>query len=530
MSKPRVMVVGWDGATFDIIRPLAARGKVPTLARFLSGGASGRLASTIPAVTPVAWTSMTTGCNPGRHGIFDGHQYDPQSGRMRFANAAMRRVPPVWSLLAARGLRPAAMNVPVTYPPDDLEGVGGVIVPGMFTPPGARDAIRPAAFGRDFEHRFGPHSDSPPKYDDPARYLDSLLRGVDRRREMIEFMMDRGPFDFLFTVFMETDRVQHFFWEYRDPAHPRHTELGDAVERVYQALDEALGALMAKAGPDTTFALASDHGAGPLHTGVFLNRWLLDNGLLALNRPMEALLRPAPSSRLGSLARKAAARVGLIDRARAADDLNNRFRAAIDWDATLAWSDGMGGSVYFNPAKAGDRLRAELTFAIHNGLMDLHGPDGAPVFEAVHRREDVYAGPQVPDAPDLIVECAPGYQVYAPHEFLLHGAGDPAELFVRHPWCGRHEKYGVFALHGPGVRPGADFGECAMVDVTPTLLALTGCPVPAHMDGRAVAAALDFAPPEPERGEAGWASPGDAGTSADDEAAMRKNLKDLGYM
>lgn len=527
MSRPRVMVVGWDGATFDIIRPLAAQGKMPALARFLAGGASGRLESTIPAVTPVAWTSMTTGCNPGRHGIFDGHQYDPASGRMRFASAAMRRVPPLWSLLSARGLRPGVMNVPVTYPPDPIDGV---IVPGMFTPPGAHDAIRPADFGRDLERRFGPHTDSPPKYDDPARYLDSLLQGVDRRREMIEFLMNRGHWDFLFAVFMETDRVQHFFWEYRDPAHPLHSELGDAVERVYQALDGALAALMDKAGPDTAFALASDHGAGPLHTGVFLNRWLMDNGLLTLKKPMETLLRPAAPSPLGRLARKAASRIGLVDKRRVADDLNNRFRSAIDWDATLAWSDGMGGSVYFNPAKVDGPLRTELTFAVHNGLMDLRGPDGAPVIEAVHRREDVYAGPQTPDAPDLIMECAPGYQVYAPHEFLLHGAGDPADLFVRHPWSGRHERHGVFALHGPGVRSGTDFGGCAMVDVAPTLLALMGCPAPAHMDGRAVAPALDSPPPEPKHGEADWTAPSDAGTSVDDEAAMRQNLNDLGYM
>jgi arylsulfatase A-like enzyme len=69
-----------------------------------------------------------------------------------------------------------------------------------------------------------------------------------------------------------------------------------------------------------------------------------------------------------------------------------------------------------------------------------------------------------------------------------------------------------------------------MVDVAPTLLALMGCPAPAHMDGRAVAPALDTPPPEPKHGEADWTAPSDAGTSVDDETAMRQNLKDLGYM
>jgi predicted AlkP superfamily phosphohydrolase/phosphomutase len=533
MTTPRVMVIGWDGATFDIVRPLIAQGRMPVLARFMVQGASGRLESTIPAVTPVAWTTMTTGCNPGKHGIFDGHQLDPVSGRVRFASAAMRKVPPIWSLLSGAGKRTAVLNVPVTYPPDR---VNGVLIPGMFAPPGAPDAIYPADFGRAFEKRFGRHADSPPKFDDPLRYLHSLLTGVEHRCAMVEHLLDREPWDFLFAVFMETDRVQHFFWKYRDPAHPRHAELGDAIERVYQALDTALGRIMDTAGSGVTFALVSDHGAGPLHTGVFLNRWLMDNGLLALTEPVETMMRPERRSALGSLARKAAVRLGLTDRVRAADDLNNRFRSAIDWDATLAYSDGMGGGIHFNHARLDAAGRDELTFAIHNGLLDLKGPNGDAVITAVARREDVYAGPEVPGAPDLLVECAPGYQVYAPHEFLLHGAGDPASLFVSHPWCGRHERYGLFLLHGPGVRPGADFDECAMIDVTPTLLALMHGPIPAYMDGTPVARALAVPVPDPATSPAAHGAPagdphaGDNAPDKDQDAAMKQQLKDLGYM
>jgi Uncharacterized conserved protein len=529
MISPKVIVIGWDGATFDIIRPLVEQGRMPVIARFMERGAFGQLESTTPAVTPVAWTTMTTGCNPGKHGIFDGHQLDAATGRIRFANASMRCVPPIWSILSDAGRTAAVLNVPVTYPPDDINGV---LIPGMFSPAQARDAIHPADFGHEFEKRFGKHIDSPPKYDDPVRYLKSLLQGIEKRRAMVEYLMDANPWDFMFAVFMETDRVQHFFWEYRDPTHARHAELGNAVERIYMALDAALGTIMAKAGDDTTVAVVSDHGAGPLHTGIFLNRWLLDNELLHLTTPMESSLHPGTSHRLGRLTRKVLATLGIGTADDRADTINNRFRSTIDWDRTLAYSDGMGGSIYFNEEQVDAAKRDALTFAIHNGLLSLKHPHrNEPVIDAIVRREDIYHGPETDNGPDLIVECAPGYQIYAPHEFLLHQTGNPEALFVDHPWCGRHEKYGVFLLHGPAIRPGTDFSVCAMADVAPTLLALMATPIPTHMDGTAVASALRVPIVTAAGQTIAGPSPADTPRSTEEsDAAMKKQLKDLGYM
>ena len=92
MKANRVVVVGWDGATFDIIKPMIAAGRLPVLADFLARGVHAPLCSTVPPVTPVAWTSFATGTTPGRHGIFDALTLDPDSHEVRFVSAAMRRV------------------------------------------------------------------------------------------------------------------------------------------------------------------------------------------------------------------------------------------------------------------------------------------------------------------------------------------------------------------------------------------------------------------------------------------------------
>ena len=141
VTAKRVVVIGWDGATFDIIKPLLAQGRMPALAALLARGAHGPLRSTVPPVTPVAWTSFATGTSPGRHGIFDALTLDPASHEVRFVSAAMRRVPPIWRVLSDRGRPSGAVNVPVTWPPDAIDGF---VIPGMFTPDPHRRLHRPA--------------------------------------------------------------------------------------------------------------------------------------------------------------------------------------------------------------------------------------------------------------------------------------------------------------------------------------------------------------------------------------------------
>src|SRR3569832_2836857 len=70
MSNPKVVVFGVDGATFNVMRPLIEKGRLPHLAKLIKNGVSGPLQSTVPPVTAPAWVSFMTGVNPGRHGIF----------------------------------------------------------------------------------------------------------------------------------------------------------------------------------------------------------------------------------------------------------------------------------------------------------------------------------------------------------------------------------------------------------------------------------------------------------------------------
>src|SRR5829696_555794 len=114
----KLLILGLDGATFDLIRPWAAAGHLPNLARLMDEGVQANLASTLPPVTSPAWPTFMTGTNPGKHGVFDFIQ--PTGANFTLVNATRIKQPTIWQRLSQAGRRVGVLNVPVTYPPQPL--------------------------------------------------------------------------------------------------------------------------------------------------------------------------------------------------------------------------------------------------------------------------------------------------------------------------------------------------------------------------------------------------------------------------
>src|SRR3954470_11770029 len=128
MPTPKLIVVGLDAATFDVIDPLVEAGDLPNLAGLLDRGARGSLRSTTHPLTPLAWTTMVTGVNAGRHGIWDFSERDETGYGLRLVNGSSARAPALWTRLAAAGRRVGVVNVPFTWPAPEVDGF---VIAGM---------------------------------------------------------------------------------------------------------------------------------------------------------------------------------------------------------------------------------------------------------------------------------------------------------------------------------------------------------------------------------------------------------------
>ncbi|HJW68562.1 MAG TPA: alkaline phosphatase family protein, partial [Candidatus Binatia bacterium] len=324
----QLLVIGLDGATLDLVAPWVTAGRLPVLERLMARGAWGPLRSTLPPATFPAWTSLVTGVNPGRHGILDFVERVPGTLRVRFVNGSQRRMPALWTRLSAAGRRVAVLTVPATYPP---EPVNGVMVSGFDSPvtTGVDGSfVYPRSFHADLRRLVGrlPFADfqevrTGPRWHDRA--LVSLLDGVERRTTLVEALLRREAWDALMVVFGESDTVAHHFWRFHDAASPRHAPgpHGDAILRVYRALDAAIGRMLAAAG-DACVAVVSDHGSGGAGDRVVhLNRYLEQHGFLGFrprggsaSRAVRGLaLRAVPLRLQGAFVRHAPAAAGRLE-------------------------------------------------------------------------------------------------------------------------------------------------------------------------------------------------------------------------
>lgn len=551
----RVLVFGIDAATLDLLTPWAAAGRLPNFARVMQGGGYAPMQSTAPAMSPPAWTSMITGQNPGKHGIFDFVHLLPGSYRLTTTRRDQTSFRTIFDLATQHGRKVIAMNIPLTYPPTP---VNGIMVAGLSAPSKGQYAY-PAPL-RDELLSWGYTIDPQIEYstDAEAEYIAEALRTTRVQAEAFKRLLQREPWDLAMMVFRVVDEFQSYLWHHFDPAHPRHdpalaATFGTAIFNSYLLMDQLLGECLELVGPDTTVLIASDHGGGSFTKEVFLNTWLEQQGWLRRRQAPPSARRYAQVMRRLRLTREGLLPKldrPLLRRLRQAVPQNvqhalfpeqkSTLANTIDWSQTKAYSIGYIGQIFVNlqgrepegivaPGAEYEELLDAITAALYQ-LTD----EGQPVVDQVIRSSEVYAGPYAHKGADLnLIMRGMSYISHSGHE-LGHNEVFAPPLTAE---SGTHRPVGLFMAYGPDVPAVGARPTIAIVDVAPTILWLLGLPLPNDLDGRLLSefvsgAALSSQPPEAvdhttlpahAPSDGAWEDP-------EEEAEVLERLKDLGYI
>ncbi len=511
LSTSKVVLIGLDGATFDLIIPWATNNKLPNLRRFLEEGVSANLISTVPYFTPSAWTSIVTGKNPGKHGIYD--FYVIKENKLKVINSRQRKSEAIWNVLSKMNKKSIIINVPITYPPEEINGI---LISGMLTPGTDADFVHPKEL-KDYLLKEGYEIECN-IHQVKDLILKESFRITETRAKIALDLMQKFEWDLFMIVFMHLDRIQHRFWKYIDPKNSQHDfgkeeKYRNTILECYQILDTIVGKFLEVIDKDVTIMIVSDHGFGPRYKTFFVNYWLTRSNLLKLKETEEiktvfaqiirratARIRPVLTSQ------KLSKFLRMMNHGPLLDLIKQKMRKMFLYHENPHMKAGksqptfsiidFSKTVVLCPSTSGDGLRiitkgredkttidakskySKLIRYLTRLLYDLKdSKTGNKVIKKIYNWEELYWGPYTYDAPDLVVEMNDGYKMVAdlgPGKFFT-------ESYV---FTGSHRHNAIFLALGPGIKKKTHLEQGIYTwDIMPILLRIMGIPIPSDCDG-----------------------------------------------
>ena len=538
-SRAPLVLIGLDGASFEVMDELVADGRLPHIESLIERGTRASLVSSLPLGPSSAWVTLVSGKNPGAHGIYACRHRDGYVERD--SSSLDVCVETLWDIVSAAGLRVAVAGVPGTYPP---KPVNGIMVSGTPAPRGlhvhpaedARDLLRAAPgypFGASLREWGTVFRGGGPRA--IARHLGLSF---DHSLGAALHVLRRETWDLFVWAFGELDRAQRFLPWPENGTGAAAVERRRLVQRCYEKADGVVGRLVSAAGPRATVALLSTFGLGPTRGAFYINRWLADQGWLAAKRNVRTRLRAVRATvdeALSALGFDLGGLVGALP-VWVPRRVNPPTWDLINWRRTRAFAanaDTCGIRVNLRgrepqgivePGAEYEETRAALIAS----LRQVRDPDtGGSMVSWAGRREEIFSGPRLDDAPDVIYATR-GNARPASDRLDVAPAADGEALDRR----GGPRHAGVFILAGPAARRGAVVSECRIVDVAPTLLRILGAPVPDDMEGEMLTGVLDAGYLDAQRTKptAGPAPDQTAEYSPEEQRAIADRLRSHGCM
>lgn len=466
--KNSVLIIGIDGVSWDLLRPWIEDGKLPTLSRLVQKGASGNLKTVIPPLSCTAWTSLFTGTNPGKHGIYE---YTTKSGKL--INSKLIKSEKIWNILSKHNKRCCVVNIPLTYPVDELNGY---MISSFLTPPNEKiysypkeimPLLEKLGYRISIKHeKFAFLSNTKETVEQKESILKDLYDVLEKRYLTLKELMNEN-WDFFYFVFNETSTLQYLFFDRKD-----------SMLEFFKKIDDYLGDLIdvfSSKNKNPYIFIVSDHGYNPAPTIQFnLRKWLQEEGFLKDHRTLfqktipkiYKIVNKKPLSKL----------IFFLDKPK---EVREAFlRKSVETSKIYYRNPG----IYIEDKNMNkteyDGLR-NLMMEKLKQTKDIFTQD--TIFQVVEKKEDIYSGNFVKHAPDIIL--------VSKNKYVLNFSYDSEKTFenIKSNMPGNH----TTSLKGIIIANGQDItykrnDDSSILDIFPTLLHILNVPIPKNIDGKVI--------------------------------------------
>lgn len=494
MPKTKIVIIGLDGVSWDILIPLIQKGALPAFAELMRRGAYGTLISPPPCRSATGIATFYTGKNSCKWGLFDFPSFEPD---VISYEKVRKKSQSFWDILGEKGYKSAIMNLPGTFPPSPVEGV---MISGF-----SISEDQEYTYPKDFKEKVrGFHSEREiflkliqgtirigRTKEKSKELIDFYIKNVKKRYGLIKNIIKSDEFDFSMFWIDESDAVCHEAWG--------NEEL---LLYFFKEIDNILKDI-AENNLDSNIIIMSDHGFGPSPTHEFFPKtWLKNEGYLKMNgnrfqqwliQKMNTIVieRPYPYrywhlERIYSLYNK----IKKWSKRTAAGPKKQNWRAArggraesraigIDWAKTVATNQDFWGIriIRENLERDYDGLRGEII----KKMRDLKDEGGEKIIKNVWKREEMFSGPDIQRFPDIVYLPVSKFE---PTGFLPFCIAKKKTRTPSFPGDHLTANRAIFIAAGPNINQAGEIEDIEMADIAPTVLGQFNVAAPEDMDGR----------------------------------------------
>lgn len=529
----KVVVIGIDGATWDLLDVLMDRGVMPCLNEIVKDSAKGHLQSTYPPVTAPAWVSIATGVNPGKHGCFDFNRAEGSLSKIRPLQSWDIQSKTFYEILSEKSKGTILLNLPGTYPPL----TSNITITSLLTQ--GDNCVFPENLKDESDifknYRIFPDT-SLLKKGDLQGYIKDIKQIEKLRFEAMKHLFQKD-WDCFFVVFSGGDWLSHeIFAEMVEGKAPKESY------EVFRLFDDAIRFVAKSLKDDDTLLMVSDHGfkraKGVLHINeLLLKKGFLEPDFLNPSPPMshkmeEKLFDQGDYKKVSpNFLRLGLNNVFVEKIIRAIRKLGFSYPLFLKPETSRSLAMMMTSESYgitindknrFADGKIEKAEISEIKEKLKSFLLEIEF-NGEKVFKDAFYKEDVYSGEYVESAPDIIF----GDSNWGYSSAIRTLEKNPFAVVPR----GVHSHFGVFLCYGRNIVPKTiGKGVISVEDITPMILYLLEEKIPKNLDGKVIKEIIekkflekhpveycDFEKPTRERKEY-------------DGDEIQKKLKSLGYM